>query len=107
MSKFPDELCDFVNYTPPDEKWWDSNELIRIDVSQNEIESVPAEIVQASTVVNFSLASNKLTQIPGAVFAIESLKILDLSNNQMTILPEDLGQAAFLCELKANGNKFT
>lgn len=107
MAKFPTELCDFVNYTPDGENWWDGNELTRIDLSRNEIVEIPAEIVQAATVQNFSLASNKLPQVPGAVFAMEALKVLDLSDNLLTALPEDIGQAALLCEFRATGNKLT
>ena len=44
MTEFPKELCDFVNYTIPDEKWWDGHELTRIDLSMNKIEVVPPEI---------------------------------------------------------------
>ena len=42
LTEVPEELCDFVNYRPPeaDQGWWEGNELIRIDLTNNKITSI-------------------------------------------------------------------
>ena len=45
LKVFPADICRFqeLNLT---ENWWDSFELTKIDISNNEIESIPEEIGQ-------------------------------------------------------------
>jgi len=46
MKEFPKELCNFQDYTvaETDGNWWEANDLMRIDVLGNEIETIPEEI---------------------------------------------------------------
>lgn len=77
---------------------------MRIDVSGNQIQSVPAEIAQQTTVQNFSLMGNMLSTIPDSIYSMESLKILDLSNNQICAIFPAIGNAKLLIEFKCSGN---
>jgi hypothetical protein len=70
MEEFPKELPDFLNFTIEGENWWDGNELIRIDVSGNLIQSVPEEIVNQVTVQTFSLMGNLLKNIPDSIYSM-------------------------------------
>lgn len=45
MTKYPVELCDWVNFTIEGDNWWDGSELIRVDVSVNKLESIPEEVL--------------------------------------------------------------
>ena len=91
MTEFPKDLCDFVNYTIPDEKWWDGHELTRVDLSMNKIEYLPPEIASQGTIATFSMNSNLLTSVPDDLFLMENLRVLDLSNNKLSELPQALG----------------
>jgi len=44
MEQFPKELIDFVNFKIEGENWWDGQQLTRIDVSLNLIQSIPPEL---------------------------------------------------------------
>ena len=105
LTTYPKELCDFVNFTVPGENWWDGSELIRIDVGQNKLESIPEEVNQQTTVQHFNLMGNLLKAVPDTLFKMEALKILDLSNNQISNLSDALGEAKALRELQVKGNQ--
>ena len=40
----PEGLCDFANYRVTEENWWDGNNLVRIDLSNNVIEEIDPKI---------------------------------------------------------------
>ena len=78
---FPEELCDFSGYVIPGENWWDGNALVRIDLSNNCLESISADLGNQSTLQHILIHSNKIKSIPPSLFKLEKLKVLDLSNN--------------------------
>ena len=44
LKEVPADLCTFDAYKVPDENWWDSHELVKVDLSNNELASIPATL---------------------------------------------------------------
>jgi len=43
-TQFPADLPNFADMTIPGENWWDGNDLIKVDLSNNLISDIPEEI---------------------------------------------------------------
>ena len=44
LKEVPADLCTFDAYKVPDENWWDSHELVKVDLSNNELASIPVTL---------------------------------------------------------------
>lgn len=44
LKEVPADLCTFDAYKVPDENWWDSHELAKVDLSNNLLTSIPAAL---------------------------------------------------------------
>lgn len=44
LKEVPADLCTFAAYKVPDENWWDSHELVKVDLSNNALESIPVAL---------------------------------------------------------------
>ena len=44
LKEVPADLCTFAAYKVPDENWWDSHELVKVDLSNNILESIPVAL---------------------------------------------------------------
>lgn len=91
MKVFPEGLCDFLNYKVDDENWWDGNELVRVDLSNNQLEEINGDLATQVTLHTLNFQLNKLKGLPEKLFTLENLKILDVSNNCIEALPEAIG----------------
>ena len=78
--------------------------MTKIDLSNNEIPSVPEEVATQEEIIWFNISNNKLAAVPHALFSLKALKFLDFSYNQLTVLSEALGMAHTLLELRIGGN---
>ena len=45
LAAFPMDLCK-IHELQLCENWWDANPLVKVDLSNNEIDSIPEEIAQ-------------------------------------------------------------
>ena len=63
------------------ENWWEGVPLTKVDLSNNEIPSVPEEIATQEEIAWLNLSNNKLPSVPNALFSLKLLKFLDLSYN--------------------------
>ena len=63
--------------------------LKELDVSFNELESVPESLCYATTLVKLNVGNNfaNLRSLPGLIGNLEKLEELDMSNNQIRFLP--------------------
>ncbi|KAF3510001.1 hypothetical protein F2Q69_00004540 [Brassica cretica] len=63
--------------------------LKELDVSFNELESVPESLCYATTLVKLNIGNNfaNLRSLPGLIGNLEKLEELDMSNNQIRFLP--------------------
>ncbi|ETV92615.1 hypothetical protein H310_13069 [Aphanomyces invadans] len=108
LTTFPDEALRLMDFLQPDEKGWECVDLIKVDLSHNEIASIPADIQGLSGLLSFKICQNKLVEVPLELFSLTSLVYLDLSNNCLRgPFPDPLGRLNNLKELVLSGNKLT
>ncbi|HLB66801.1 MAG TPA: leucine-rich repeat domain-containing protein [Candidatus Saccharimonadales bacterium] len=76
-----------------------------LDLSDNNLTgAIPAEIHDLANLVRLDLSDNQMTGIPAEVGQLRKLKVLDYSNNQITGLPMELGNLTQLEVLDLSGN---
>jgi Leucine-rich repeat (LRR) protein len=79
-----------------------------LDLSNQNLTSVPQITFSNTAIQVLNLASNSLTgSLPGEIRFLQSLKVLNLSNNQFTGLPAEIGQLQNLEVLDVSNNKIT
>jgi leucine-rich repeat protein SHOC2 len=81
--------------------------LKELDLNNNELTSLPAEIGQLTSLTVLDLSDNELTSLPTEIGQLTSLESLYLSRNQLTSLPAEIGQLTSLTELHLSGNRLT
>ena len=90
LNSFPGEIValhDAENVTA-EERWWENVDLINVDLSHNNIPSIPKEVYVLNQLLTLNLSDNKLTEVPNELFGLHTLKRLDLSKNEISVLPE-------------------
>ncbi|ETV81616.1 hypothetical protein, variant 2 [Aphanomyces astaci] len=108
LTTFPDEALHLMDFLQPDEKGWECVDLIKVDLSHNDIAAIPPDIQGLSGLLSFKMCQNKLVDVPVELFSLTSLAYLDLSNNCLGgAFPDPLGRLNNLKELVLSGNKLT
>ncbi|RHZ03830.1 hypothetical protein DYB31_008764, partial [Aphanomyces astaci] len=108
LTTFPDEALHLMDFLQPDEKGWECVDLIKVDLSHNDIAAIPTDIQGLSGLLSFKMCQNKLVEVPVELFSLTSLAYLDLSNNCLSgAFPDPLGRLNNLKELVLSGNKLT
>jgi Leucine-rich repeat (LRR) protein len=79
--------------------------LRSLDLSRNNLESLPEEIIQLSSLKGLKLNNNKLESLPESIGQLSSLQNLFLFNNNLKSLPESIGQLSSLQYLNVSNNK--
>ena len=73
--------------------------------------AMPAEIGQLigqlTSLVKLNLSHNQLTSVPAEIGQLKSLKVLDLRGNLLRNLPAEIGQLTSLERLNLNDNQLT
>ncbi|XP_048525342.1 E3 ubiquitin-protein ligase LRSAM1 isoform X3 [Dendroctonus ponderosae] len=78
--------------------------LIILDISNNDISTLPSEISALKSLEELYANSNKLNGLPDSICSLENLKSLSLSENKLRNLPEEMGKLAKLQKLYLTGN---
>ncbi|XP_077224634.1 plant intracellular Ras-group-related LRR protein 6-like isoform X3 [Tasmannia lanceolata] len=69
---------------------WESNDVVKVDLSRNSIEVLPDELSSCSSLQTLLLSGNKIKEWPGAVFAsLLNLSCLKLDKNPLAQIPLD------------------
>ena len=82
-----------------------SNEVRNMTFTENQIESVPAEIANCTELTQLKLFGNKLKSIPVDVIKLSRLKLLWLGNNKLQSVPNEVGQLTGLEALSLDQNE--
>ncbi|XP_071905299.1 plant intracellular Ras-group-related LRR protein 6-like isoform X5 [Coffea arabica] len=77
--------------------------LLEFYMGNNDLSSLPAEIGALTKLGTFDLHSNKLKEYPVEACTLQ-LSVLDLSNNSLSGLPPEIGLMTTLRKLLLNGN---
>ncbi|RHY12772.1 hypothetical protein B5M09_008045 [Aphanomyces astaci] len=62
-----------------DEQHWECRDLVKLDLSYNDLVAVPADVEQLQALTWLKLKQNQLTDIPPQLASLTSLVYLDLS----------------------------
>ncbi|MBD2141376.1 leucine-rich repeat domain-containing protein [Anabaena sp. FACHB-1250] len=83
------------------------NKETTLNLSNNQLTTLPEAIAQLSNLTVLYLSDNQLTRLPEAIAQLSNLTGLDLSNNQLTRLPEAIAQLSNLTGLYLINNQLT
>jgi len=83
------------------------NKEITLDLSNNQLTTLPEAIAQLSNLSLLDLSDNQLTRLPEAIAQLSNLSWLNLSDNQLTTLPEAIAQLSNLNVLYLSDNQLT
>ena len=85
--------------------------LVKLDLSNNAIETIPDDITKLTNLAELNLSHNHIVTFPASVCLKEtlqkSLSALDLSHNQIQLLPLQICELTNLVSLKVNGNQIS
>ncbi len=78
--------------------------ITELDLSDNQIESLPSQVENWKKLQIFKIENNKLKSLPGEIRHFANLTMLDASGNGMTDLPAEIGQLSKLQTLDLSDN---
>ena len=78
-----------------------------LNLTDQQLESLPKEIGKLSALEEIYLLNNNLTTLPGEIGNLRVLEILDLWKNNLTTLPKEIGNLSNLERLELDENKLT
>ena len=81
-----------------------SSSTTEIDISYNNIKSLPSQIDRFTNLQVFILKGNKLNSLPAEIGKLSKLTILDPSDNDITDIPAEIGNLSNLKTLDLSGN---
>lgn len=85
-----------------------SDQLITLDLSNENLDTLPGYVFDRTNVEELNISNNNLTgALPGEIRQLKNLKILNASNNTMTGVPAEIGQLTELEYLDLSNNKLT
>ena len=76
-----------------------------LDLTNNEVESIPAAIGRAKRLRHLKLGRNRLSAIPTEIADADALRILALHDNGIAAIPEAVGSMESLVELDVRDNQ--
>ena len=88
-----------------DSKLGNLTELERLDLSYNDIESLPGSIENLQRLKILHLNGNNLKELPDELVAIRQLEDIQLHRNSLTTLPNDFGNLTNLKTLNCGYNR--
>ncbi|KAM8833621.1 leucine-rich repeat-containing protein 57 [Synchiropus picturatus] len=81
--------------------------LRTVDLSENKIEVLPANVGNFLQLKSLTLNSNRLSVLPTDISKLKKLEVLSLSGNRIQQLPSTMGQLKALRTLCLSGNQIT
>ena len=105
FNEWPREITDFNDTTFEGGRHWEEFDLVKIDLSHNNITFIDPNISNLRGLTVFKMIHNKVDEIPDEFFLLEAMKILDFSFNIITKIPERMCSCINLTEINFSGNK--
>lgn len=82
------------------------NHLKKLDLSQNNLNSLSASIKSLDSLEYLDLSRNNLNSFPESILSLKNLKILDISYNKIKSIPRAIQSLPNLTEIRIKGNLF-
>ncbi|MGJ5632248.1 COR domain-containing protein, partial [Nostoc sp. CALU 1950] len=82
-------------------------QLISLDLSYNQLTTLPEAITHLQKLTWLDLYDNKLTTLPEAIARLQQLTYLYLNGNELTTLPEAIARLQKLTDLDLSHNQLT
>lgn len=84
-----------------------ANRLLCLDISFNQLPSIPREISSLAILTELDISCNKLQSLPSELSSLSWLRILKANGNQLCNLPQSLGQLKKLETINLSENLLT
>jgi internalin A len=81
--------------------------LTSLKLSHNRLKSLPRGSEKLTNLTNLDLSHNHFKSLPPGIAKLTNLTTLDLNGNQLTLLPPGIAKLTNLTHLDLNGNKLT
>jgi hypothetical protein len=82
--------------------------LETLDLSNCQLLAVPSKVLNLKQLKRLDLSQNKLRRLPADLcVALSHMEMLDLSKNQLEYIPEDIGSLTHLTNLNLRSNQLT
>jgi small GTP-binding protein len=81
------------------------DEVTELDLSNNQISSLPPEIVQLTNLQTLDISDNQISSLPPEIVQLTNLQFLNISDNQISSLPPEIVQLTNLQSLDIGGNQ--
>lgn len=81
--------------------------LNELSFKNNNLTEVPKEVLNITTIISLDLSSNQILSLPPEISQLINLQLLDLSNNQLTAIPRQIQSLIQLHTLKLTGNELS
>ena len=81
--------------------------LTKLDLSGNDIESLPSEIGKLKKLQELYIIDSGLRALPGEIRMFTDLRILDVHDNELTGIPAEIGQLPKIEKIDFSGNQIT
>ncbi|KAG9405577.1 hypothetical protein AC1031_003481 [Aphanomyces cochlioides] len=104
LKDVPDAVYFPRRHKEVDEKPSDWKDLVKLDLSYNDIVTLSPDIEQLKALTWLKLKQNQILDLPSQLGALRKLVFLDVSNNQLLRAPQCLSQLQELRELSLSGN---
>jgi small GTP-binding protein len=83
------------------------DEVTELDLSNNQISSLPPEIVQLTNLQSLNIFRNQISSLPPEIVQLTNLQFLNISFNQISSLPREIGQLTNLQSLNISRNQIS
>lgn len=83
----------------------DQTEITSLNASNNQLTTLPASIGKMANLTVLNVENNRLVSLPAEIGSLAKLKSADFSNNRLESLPPELGNLTGLETLNLDGYK--